>query len=486
MGNITQQIKSIWQRILNLRPRGFWPGFTVGFFYFAYVFLWMWSVDPARSMGLTSPALGTLLLAAFYLGSIAQMSAAFGLFGMFVARLSRKNIPPSLLPLFWAGGFAFFEYLRSWFLGFAPFGEGSVLGPHWTFGNIAYWFAGIAPLRSSASLWGIYGLEFFLALSAGSAFIYFRTKRVPAVSLAVLGVLTVFITGNFLAGTGQAGKSMPVAVIQTERASVVQKNSEDIFKDLTAKLELLDGQASASLVVLPEGAGLFSEIRSLLDADSFRRYVSAFSGIILDNSRVVEGGKSRSRTIALSPRTNTSDHYDKNLLTPGGEFVPYFVSWPSRLLGLDQTKRAQELRSFVPGSRPNLLSLSGSQFAVLICSEVISPEYARRGNPDFLVAQNSLAIFSGNRQIESQLLAMARLRSAENFKYTVWSSNYGRSYIIDEAGAVQNITSDSGYQILTGEIVPNTVSTWYNKLGDWPILSLSLLLMCWSLTRKRG
>ncbi|HLD34547.1 MAG TPA: nitrilase-related carbon-nitrogen hydrolase, partial [Patescibacteria group bacterium] len=121
---------------------------------------------------------------------------------------------------------------------------------------------------------------------------------------------------------------------------------------------------------------------------------------------------------------------------------------------------------------------------ILVCSDIVSPAMARRGNFDFILAQNSLGIFNGSSLLESQLIAISRTRAVENEKYLALVSNFGRSFVIDSQGNIQKITDSGGYKILTGDIVPSSVQTWYNKLGDWPILALSLVFIACALFSK--
>ena len=97
-----------------------------------------------------------------------------------------------------------------------------------------------------------------------------------------------------------------------------------------------------------------------------------------------------------------------------------------------------------------------------------------------------MGVFDGNQQIERQLLSMAGFRAAENRKYLIISSNFGRSYVINPLGNIVSSTDSSGYKILTADIVPNKQRTWYNKLGDWPILLLSLVIFGLGLVKLRN
>ena len=145
--------------------------------------------------------------------------------------------------------------------------------------------------------------------------------------------------------------------------------------------------------------------------------------------------------------------------------------------------KSSELRA---GTHSELLSYKNFQAKILVCSDVVSPGISSGEKYGFLIFLQSLGIFKGNQAIESQYLAILRFRAAENGKYAVLASNFGHSYVIDNYGNIIKSTDSSGYQMLTTDVVPNINQTWYNKLGDLPILLLSLAIFGLSLMNLRN
>ena len=58
----------------------------------------------------------------------------------------------------------------------------------------------------------------------------------------------------------------------------------------------------------------------------------------------------------------------------------------------------------------------------------------------------------------------------------VLAANSDQSYIINPLGKVEKNTNPESYELLTGSIIPNKNRTWYNYVGDWPIILLSAAL----------
>tara|TARA_Y100000031_G_C7908516_1_gene242742 strand:- start:13 stop:519 length:507 start_codon:yes stop_codon:yes gene_type:complete len=133
-------------------------------------------------------------------------------------------------------------------------------------------------------------------------------------------------------------------------------------------------------------------------------------------------------------------------------------------------------RQFVKGENLNTLTVGNRQVNIAVCSDLISPDISKSGEANFIIAMNSFGVFGGDKNISRQFLSMSRMRAIENGKYLVLASNFGSSYVVSPSGNVEESTDSTGYQILTGSVVPNSSYTWYNKLGDWPILLVSLLI----------
>ena len=412
------------------------------------------------------------------------MSFFWGIFSFTVYNFSGR-IRSALLPFFLASAFVLLEYSRAWFFGILWAGQGSLLGAHWTLGNPAYLFADIGPIRQSASYWGIYGIDFFLIFVGSALFLLARNRSHKKIlSLEILSAVAILVFLNLLTSPNRSGPEeagLNISVIQTAKPVRVIDPPEEVLTDFSEKNKLLKEASKISdAVIFPESADFSKTLSGFLDTASAQKYFSALSEKniwIIDSNKIPEPEGVKSKAMLLGSKDGVANFYDKKLLTPGGESLPYLAAAP--LWVFERVFKNDFVSSgavFAKGMGENILSGGNTAIKTVVCSDIISPAISRKGKFDLMVHLENLAVFGGNRSVERQLLSMAKFRAAENGKYLVISSNSGRSYVINSRGEVEKSTDSPGYQILTAEVVPNDERTWYNKLGDLPILLLSLVI----------
>jgi apolipoprotein N-acyltransferase len=155
------------------------------------------------------------------------------------------------------------------------------------------------------------------------------------------------------------------------------------------------------------------------------------------------------------------DGYDKNLLVPFAENLPF----RNALGGL--FPHAQDFGS-ATDTPP--LALGPYRIATPICYEAAVPRFVRRmvarAEPHLLVMLSNDAWF-GDSQEPWIHLAVARMRAIEHHRWVVRATNSGVSAVIDPAGRLQ---AQSG--VLTRENLRGTVhllegKTIYGRWGDW-------------------
>jgi apolipoprotein N-acyltransferase len=117
--------------------------------------------------------------------------------------------------------------------------------------------------------------------------------------------------------------------------------------------------------------------------------------------------------------------------------------------------------------------------ASVVCSEILSPGLVRgitRGS-DIIIEMASYGIFHGSTPLVKQNLASAKFRAAEDQKPLIAAVNMGLSYAINSDGSVAKIAPNQASQILTGSLALNPQKSWYNKIGDTPVLAGCLALV---------
>ncbi len=475
------RIGKIYRKIVRLRPSGFWPGFIIGLIYFSYIFGWFWSLYPLDTLGVANRFLGFLLILFVFMLTVACASLFWGLFSFFSTRLTKGSAKEYLTPFFLASIFVLAEYLRSWGIGIVWIGSGSFLGPHWTLGNPAYLLSFLPWLLRTSSVWGIYGIDFIIIFSL-SALVLATSKNSHEKKILLGEILIILVSlfaVNNISFSKQEGTPLTFSIIQTNKITKIDYSLDELLNDFSQKNVMLKNAAKNSdIIVFPETANfsqILSEFFNPAMAQKYFNNLSPNNILIVDSNRILESSGLKSKVIFIDSKNGVIGSYDKKLLTPGGEFLPYIFKIPLSIFGFSQ-KNNLDLSEFTSGSGSNIIAYQNNNIKVLVCSDIISPSLAREGAFDFILGLNSMGIFRGNKQIEGQAGTLAQFRAVENGKYLVMASNYGRSYLVNPQGNIMESTSSNGYQILTGSVVPNKTRTWYNKLGDLPILLLSLAI----------
>lgn len=485
MGTLKRLARTTLSLLAWHRPQGFWLGSVIGILYFSWIFRWIWSLYPLTEFGIRSSAISFILVSMGFWGSVFVMAVTWGVASWLIMRGWQKYSSYLFAP-YAAAVFVLAEYTRSWLYGILWWGSGSVLGPHWTFGNIAYWFSDIAPLRLSSAIWGIYGIEFLLVSWIAFGWVSYRKqlwKHYLITSLVISGGFGV--SHLLLKNLTEPDEGLPVSIIQTQRPTLSQANTAAVLQDTTEKLRLMGSLRTTlipgSIVVFPEGGGFTSLLSSYLAPSDMEGYYARLSDsptLIFDNNQADgDTGATSQVTVVNSKEGLVDDRYDKRLLTPWGEYLPFLIELPVRLLKPSLLTTYQSSRQFRAGAGDNTISTTQGTYGVLVCSDVISPSLSRDQEQHVIVTMTSNAIFRGNLGLQDQILAMTRFRASERHKAVILASNFGRSHIINSYGNTAVSADNPGYRILTGFVVPNGSVTWYTKAGDMPIILLSLAFL---------
>jgi len=469
-----------------------------GILYFSYIFWWLWNLYPLDSFGLPGKTAGLVLISLIFVMAVAEMAFFWGLFGVLCQKISAARISSRTAPFILASGFVLAEYLRSFFFGVFNLGAGTFLGAHWTLGNIAYQFSDFSYILRTSSIWGIYGISFLAAYLISGIALSLIKKNYKNL-LILLWVPALLIGINLLAPRSpdirQEGR-IPIAIVQTQIPSKVFYTADETIDSLTTKLELLEKSAEfidssengrRGLIIFPEGSQLLTDLFKFLDEESVEKYFNELSEkeiLVLDQIRFPEENSLKSKIVLVNSKTGIAATYDKKLLVPGGEFRPYLMR--ALLYVFSPSFRRSGFIDVMPGSDSNFIKFDDYKFVIAVCSELLSPSLIRNHNPDFIVGTNNFGLFNGGRLLERQMRSISVFRAVENGKYLVNSSNFGKSYIINPDGIVEQMASGADYELLTGTIVPNQGRTWYNYLGDWPILLLSLVIFGLAIRKNRN
>ena len=207
------------------------------------------------------------------------------------------------------------------------------------------------------------------------------------------------------------------------------------------------------------------------------------------------------RVYLLSPDTTLLGHYDKMILTPFGEYIPF---QDSVLFFLD--KFVEGIGDFAPGTTPTVFSLplksqrvlpsddkagsvdSFETFGVLICYEGVFPDLARRfvHNGARLLVNVTNDAWFGETSAPYQHLAMEAMRAVENRVPLVRSANTGISAIVHIDGQIQAQTALLETSFIAERLAWPDVTSVYTRYGDWFVMlcaagTLGMLGYAWIL-----
>ena len=508
-------------------------GFATGLTYFLIVFRWLWSVYPLDTIGINGRFLSLLGVAAVYLISSAGMALFWGLFGLvsnfwflvFSKKSDDYKLPTTNYQLFLVvpALFVLLEYLRSWGFGFLWAGSGSLFGPHWTLGNLAYALAANPLALKLASFVGIYGVTFLvilvnILLTTILVVIYTRPYKsyhwkivrnfapvfVAVAVITAVGFLTKLLPPNQETGIGN--KKINFAIIQTAQQTRIDPSPQEKLAGFKEQLELLNRVAKehpeSQLIVFPEASDFFTNLSLFLTPTQAQDYFSKLfkePRLVISGSRILDSatGKAYSRVFSLDTHGDIIGFYDKRLVAPGGEFLPYPLKFLVYLFSKNASSLFNQFRDLRPGQKE--VSTVGFRYqfnvAPIICSEAMAPGLIKKTtqNSDVIVSMASYSAFHGNRTIADQMFAITRFRAAENRKPIITATNMGRSYVIDAMGNIVYMSGPhpvkseafNGAGILTGAVDITRQQSWYNKVGDTPVLLGCLLLAIITILKVR-
>lgn len=183
------------------------------------------------------------------------------------------------------------------------------------------------------------------------------------------------------------------------------------------------------------------------------------------------------------------DAYDKNLLIPFTEHLPFGAALPG------SGTRLSGPAAFRAGTGTSALRLGPWRLAVPICHEIVQAAHVRRmvarTRPHLLATLANDAWF-GDSQEPWIHHTLARFRAIEHRRFLVRATNSGISAIVDPAGRVVTRSGVLTQATLRGTVALLDGTTVYTGWGDWPggvaaaVLLAALLTRRAQVTRPRG
>ena len=454
----------------DLKPRqAMGRGWCYGFGLFGAGTSWIYV--SIHTYGGASVALAAMLM----LGFVAAVALFFALPAWAWARWFRRSDASLADALGFAALWLGQEAFRGWFLTGFPWlysGYSQLHGP----------LAGLAPVG------GMWLVSFALALTAALLCNLPRLRgRKPLLTAGVVLLLAPWVLGLALQGhawTTPAGEPLKVAAVQGNIAQSIKWNPEAVDHQLQLYRDKTFVSKPADIIVWPETA-----VPVLMD--SAQGYLAVMGRFASDRHsalitgvpiRQVEGGQRRFYN-GITVVGEGEGLYRKQKLVPFGEYVP-LQDLLRGLIAFFDLPMSDFARG--PADQP-LLQAKGYSIAPFICYEVVYPELAASmaARSDLLLTISNDTWF-GTSIGPLQHLQMAQMRALEAGRWMIRATNNGVTALIDPFGNITTQVPQFEEAVMYGEVTPMQGLTPYLQLRSWPMTVICVLLLGWTLLRRRA
>lgn len=393
-------------------------------------------------------------------GSIALVAGfvlVLALFPAFAGALARYFYNPKFIgsALIWVfpAAWVLFELIRSHILGGLPF---LLVGTS----HLGSWLDGYAPV------FGVYGVSFTVAMSAGLVVWFLAYKQVMPAALVMAFLWPI---GGVLQKTDwvkPVDQPISVALLQGNISQDQKWQSAQFIPMMRQYISMTRDNLDAQLIVWPETAipGYFDQaaatVLNQFVADAQLQSRDILVGAITREQR---GGDYYNAMLNLR---DPSQEYRKRHLVMFGEYYP--------LPGLVEKLASSfgfPFSQFSAGETDQpLMTLAGQPAGVSVCFEMMFGAEIARDLPEarFLVTASNDAWFAHTLE-PAQLRQEAQMRARELGREIVRATNTGYTVIIDAKGQIKAEIPPYEVGVLRGEVQPYQGSTPYVFWTNWPI-----------------
>jgi apolipoprotein N-acyltransferase len=331
----------------------------------------------------------------------------------------------------------------------------------------------LLPIAQLASVLGVYGLSWLLALLhallAYGAMTRGRQRLFSAVS-AVGILLGVSLWGAVRLADSRLtreGEPVRVALIQgnvpqTEKWDPARAG--DIFERYL-RMTREAARGGVHLILWPESATPFYFDEDPMSALRVRQLVSEIKTPLLFGTDEIERGsppKYFNSAFILNASGATAAVYRKMFLVPFGEYVPFgtLLTFVGPLV--------DAVSAFSPGQQVTMLPVDGHMISTAICYEVVYPHLIREGvlqGAELLTTITNDAWY-GETSAPFQHFDLAAMRAIEQGRYLARAANTGISGIVDPYGRVMIRSELFETTAPIGEVRFIRERTVYARIGD--------------------
>jgi apolipoprotein N-acyltransferase len=348
------------------------------------------------------------------------------------------------------------------------------------------------PLTRIATVTGVYGLSFVIALVNSILALGFLLPRERRMAVALVGILGAIAL--------ESGSLVPypslhpdhVAELVQQNLPIVEGDWTSSYYDLTvAQLVQLSSQSAVNLqgsnpalIVWPESPapfftsdGRFQHWMEALAQDAHAYLIIGSLGVSPTNQPDKPLLFNSAQLIA--PDGAFVSRYDKIHLVPFGEYVPF-----KNLLSFAQSL-THDIGPFSRGNQRDAMRVEGHGIGTFICYESIFPDevlqFARNRAEIFVNISDDA--WYGEYGAPGQHLNMARMRAIENNRWLLRTTNNGITASVSPLGQVVTQLARNVRNVLPAPYSFESGTTLYTRYGDWfaglcAIISILALFIC--------
>ena len=361
---------------------------------------------------------------------------------------------PWLFPCCWIVG----EWLRS---------LGVIGNPA---GVMGYTQTSILPVLQLASVFGVFGVSFFVVF-VNTALFYRRW--IPL----TVGVLCVLGFGFYRLLQPADGPTIRVALVQPNHAQTEKLDGANTNHMLANYLQLTQQALleKPDLVIWPETITPTLNLRNWVFVAQLSGLARSANVSILFGTPLDENGRYYNSLVLMTPTGLSPTLYKKMRLMPFGEYWP--LKKASAYLGLGKWAAGAD---YSAGGAPTLMQAGTIKIGGRVCLESIYPWFFRD-----MKDADILAVFANNAWFFDSIAAeehfqMSQVRAVENNRYLIQCANTGISGFVSNTGAALQKTTLDTQATLTTAIPTGLPPSLYSLLGDI-IVYLAIGLILWQL-----
>jgi apolipoprotein N-acyltransferase len=343
--------------------------------------------------------------------------------------------------------------------------------------NLSYTQTYYLKLIQHASLWGNYGVSFWILWLNLIVYILIKNKKRLKLAIILFAVLVIppYIYGSWVMSERIEGEEIKIALLQGNIEPEIKWDEKFLDYNIQTYIDMSKKvtQENVDLVIWPETAApcyLAAESLYMAKVQATCDELNVPLLVGTNDYQVTSGGKLKyfNSAFLFTPHGGYPQVYNKIHLVPFSEKIPY----DEKLQISEKVQLGQS--DFSSGDQLTIFRIPKGKFATLICFESVYPALVRdfvNRDIDFLVNMTNDGWF-GKTHGPFQHARIAIFRAIENRIAIARCANTGVSMFIDPYGRTKKVTKIFVREIVTGQIPLKSATltenrTFYARYGDW-------------------